>query len=59
MPELPEVETVRKKLLDKVQNKIIDDVEIIYDKIIKNIDPKTFKESLKNQKIEDIKRYGK
>ena len=54
MPELPEGETVRKKLLEKVQNKTIDDVEIIYDKIIKNVDPKTFKESLKNQKILDI-----
>ena len=59
MPELPEVETVRKKLLEKVQNKTIDDVQIIYDKIIKNVDPKTFKDSLKNQKILDIKRYGK
>ena len=33
MPELPEVETVRKKLLDKIQNKKIDDIEIVYDKI--------------------------
>lgn len=59
MPELPEVETVRKKLLEKIKDKNIDSVEIIYNKIIKNINPQDFKKSLTNQKILDIKRYGK
>ena len=52
MPELPEVETVRLKLLSTIKNKTILNVEVFYSKydILK---------SLKNEKILDINRLGK
>ena len=47
MPELPEVETVRLKLLSTIKNKTILNVEVFYSKydVLK---------SLKNEKIIDI-----
>lgn len=59
MPELPEVETVRNSLKQLVLNETITDVEVFYDKIIKNVDVETFKTSLINQTINDIQRLGK
>lgn len=59
MPELPEVETVRKALLKKVQNKIIKDINIIYPKIFEEPSADEVKKLIKNQKINDIKRRGK
>lgn len=57
MPELPEVETVRKKLLHYLKNKKICDVNVIYPNIIVN-DLSEFKKII-NQTILDIKRRGK
>jgi len=59
MPELPEVETVKEVLKKEVLNKTIKDVIIRYDKILENIEPKSFIEKIKNQTIIDIKRKGK
>ncbi len=59
MPELPEVETVRRALYDLVVGKTISDVDIVYDKIIKNIEPNDFSSKLENQTINNIRRYGK
>ena len=59
MPELPEVETVRRTLKDKILHQTIDDVDIIYDKIIEYPEYKEFKKRIKNQTINDIKRKGK
>lgn len=59
MPELPEVETVRRTLLTQILNKKITNVFIRYNKIIENVSEETFIHSLKNQTINDIKRYGK
>ncbi len=59
MPELPEVETVRKKLLNKVKNKKILDINIIYPKIFEYPSIDEVKKNIKNQTILDIKRYGK
>lgn len=58
MPELPEVETVRKTLKNFIIGKEIDDICIHYDKII-NGDTKIFVETLKGQTIRDIDRIGK
>ena len=58
MPEIAEVETVRKTLKNNIINKVIKDVNIIYPKIIEN-NPREFIEKIKNQKINDIKRIGK
>ena len=59
MPELPEVETVRKKLLTKLKNKKIKSVNIIYPNIFFGQDIEKIKENIKNQTINDIKRKGK
>lgn len=58
MPELPEVETVRKTLKKHILNKTIKSVIIYYDEIIAT-DKKEFVEVLKNKKIVDILRVGK
>ena len=59
MPELPEVETVRRSLIDLVLGRTIKSVEVIYPKIIKNISTDDFINNLRNQKINDIARVGK
>ncbi len=59
MPELPEVETVRKVLNDKIIGKKIISVEVLFDKLLKNTTKEEFASALENQKIEEIKRSGK
>ena len=59
MPELPEVETVRKTLLKKILNKKITKVEVFYPNIIVEPTLEKFKKELINQTIIDIKRKGK
>lgn len=59
MPELPEVETVRKALLLKLKNKKIKDINIIHNNVFKDQDIKKVKENIKNETINDIKRRGK
>ena len=58
MPEIAEVETVRNTLKNKILNKKIKEVKIIYPKIIEtNIDE--FKKVMKGNTFHDIKRIGK
>lgn len=59
MPELPEVETVRKALKNKVLNKKIKDIKIIYPKVFAIPSISEVEEKIKNQTIQDMKRYGK
>lgn len=60
MPELPEVETVRRTLQELVANKTIDQVSVFWPKMIKHPDEATqFKDALVGQKIKDIGRRGK
>ena len=49
MPELPEVETVRKILEKNIINKQIKDIVVRYDRIIQNENVSDFIEKLKNQ----------
>ena len=58
MPELPEVETVKNRLKKQVLDKIILDVDVLYN-MIESPDIDNFKKLIKNQKIIDIKRRGK
>lgn len=58
MPELPEVETVRRTLKNIVPGKRINGIKILYDKIIDG-DTKVFVETVSNQTIRDIDRLGK
>ena len=59
MPELPEVETVRRQLKEKLNNRIIKKVIIYYNDIIAYPKIEEFKKQISNQKINDIKRRGK
>lgn len=58
MPELPEVETVRRTLKNFVLKKKIVSIEAIYPKIIED-DPTVFIKAVSNQTINDIDRIGK
>ena len=59
MPELPEVETVRRTLKNKILNEVFKNIKIYYPNIIAfpNIDE--FKSKLIGQTILDIDRRGK
>jgi formamidopyrimidine-DNA glycosylase len=60
MPELPEVETVRKTLEKLVLLKEIENITVYWPKIIKNpIEIEQFVDALKGETIEDIGRRGK
>jgi len=59
VPELPEVETVRKTLSNLIIGKTIRDIDIFYEKMIRNISCDEFKEKLINKKLDSIDRYGK
>ena len=58
MPELPEVETVRRTLENFIVGKQIKDIKIPYEKII-NGDAKQFIRTLKGQTIQGLDRVGK
>ncbi len=57
MPELPEVETVRMQLLDKVVGKTIKGVEVFHSKSVG--DDESIEDRLVGKKIEHIDRVGK
>jgi formamidopyrimidine-DNA glycosylase len=60
MPELPEVETVRKTLKMLVSNKQIENITVHWPKIIKNpVEVEQFIDALKGETIEDVGRRGK
>ena len=59
MPELPEVETVRKVLVSWVKGKKIKTINSPYPKIISNVSYEVFKDNLEGKTIDDIDRYGK
>lgn len=58
MPELPEVETVRQTLKQRVLNQKIIDIKVYHDRIVDG-DTKVFIDKLINQTILDIERVGK
>lgn len=58
MPELPEVETVRRGLLKIAKGRTINGIDVFYGKIITN-DVEEFRQSLIGQTITDIDRRGK
>lgn len=58
MPEMPEVETVRRTLLPLIKGKTIKEVTVWYPKIITG-DAVMFAHSLAGKKIETIDRYAK
>lgn len=59
MPELPEVETVRRTLEHQIINEEIKDIKVYYDKIIENVSKDEFVTKLIGEAITKINRYGK
>lgn len=59
MPELPEVETVRRTLERYLQDVRIEGVKVHYDKILANETKKSLQEKLKGQTIRKMGRRGK
>ena len=59
MPELPEVETIRKALEKKLVNKKIDNVFLFVKKSLKNCEEENFVKSLKGQEIKGLERIAK
>ena len=57
MPELPEVETVRLQLMQKVQGKTIDSVEVFHSKTVAH--DETIDDRLSGKTIEQVDRIGK
>ncbi|NLM19265.1 MAG: bifunctional DNA-formamidopyrimidine glycosylase/DNA-(apurinic or apyrimidinic site) lyase [Clostridiaceae bacterium] len=55
MPELPEVETIRRTLIEKIQNQTIEEIICYHPDVLVNPDDI----SLKNWLIKDIRRRGK
>lgn len=59
MPELPEVETVRKTLQYLLEHKTIRDIDVYYSKMIRTDTIESFKEKLIGKTFGEIKRVGK
>lgn len=59
MPELPEVETIRRDLERDIQGKKIKDVEILNPRVIKEPSPAEFKQRLKEAVLVDFLRRAK
>ena len=59
MPELPEVETIRREILPFVKGKIFSGLEIKDPRNIKGISPKQLEKSLKGKKILAVERQAK
>ena len=59
MPELPEVETIRRQLVKDIVGKRIQAVKILVPKLIKETSPVLFRRKIIGQKIVNIRRRGK
>lgn len=59
MPELPEVETVRKGLISLVKGKTIAKVDVYWPRIIEMPEVETFQQQMIGETIEDVERRGK
>ncbi|MBR3062138.1 MAG: DNA-formamidopyrimidine glycosylase, partial [Exiguobacterium sp.] len=59
MPELPEVETVCRRLRPAVSGKTIQSVDVLDPKIIRGLDPEDWAHHLIGETITDVERRGK
>lgn len=59
MPELPEVETIRRTLEKKLPGNHITDVEITWPKAIRSPQPERFLEAVRGKEIKSLSRRGK
>ncbi|HWI55235.1 MAG TPA: DNA-formamidopyrimidine glycosylase [Desulfobacteria bacterium] len=59
MPELPEVETIRRSLQDKIKGKTFTGVEVFLEKMVKGVELKNLDAHLNGKKITRLDRRGK
>lgn len=59
MPELPEVETVRRSLVPVILDKPIESVDVYYERILQHITVQEFREQTIGRRILDLTRRGK
>lgn len=59
MPELPEVETIKRDLTKKIVGKRIIEIKVFRDKVIKEPKPKELVSQLKNEKVLEVIRRAK
>ena len=59
MPELPEVETVRRGLTNLVAGRTVESTEVRWEKIVGGLTAEEFYQALRNQTILKIDRRGK
>lgn len=59
MPEAPEVQTVISTLETQIKDAKIESVDILYSKIIQNLEPNEFKSKIQNQRFRKFYRIGK
>ena len=59
MPELPEVETVRRTLVDKLSGRTFAQIEILAPKFIRNMPAEEFRHRATGARIEGLRRRGK
>lgn len=59
MPELPEVETIKRSLEANIKGKTLIGVEVFLDKMLKGANPGDFQNGLSGRKINSIERRGK
>lgn len=59
MPELPEIEAMRRYLISKISGEVITQVDIYNHTVIRYPSPNELKESLKTARLDQIRRVGK
>lgn len=59
MPELPEVETVRRSLLPYLPGRVVEEVVVRHPKVLVYPDPESFGEQLRGARFEQLDRHGK
>ena len=59
MPELPDVETIRRGLIPKVTGRRFADVTLDWPKAVRGLSPEDFRQRLVGQTVEELERRGK
>lgn len=59
MPELPEVETVRRQLVREIKGKRIRGVRVLYSKAVRPLSPRAFARVVTGATVRDVKRRAK
>jgi len=59
VPELPEVETIRRQLAPRVSGRVVSSVEVLDDYFTKPEDPELFTEQVKGRTLSGVERRGK